>query len=42
MFLGKNLKGLFSRTSPLMTNLLNKVPKEVEIDVSPGFMSIFF
>ena len=26
----------------LMTKLLVKVPKEVEIDVSPGFLSLFF
>ncbi len=37
------LGGFFSKTEDvLMSKLLVKVPKEVEIDVSPGFLSLFF
>ena len=36
------LKRAFSVQSPGMGKLLSKVPKEVEVDVSPGFLTAIF
>ena len=32
----------FSTQQDLLSKLVTKIPKEVEIDVSPGFLSIVF
>lgn len=42
IFLIRIGRGSFCSQSPLLQGLLRKSPKEVEIDVSAGFLSIFF
>ena len=42
MMLRQMLTRPFSKVNPLLDKLITKVPKEVEVDVSPGFLSLIF